>query len=123
MLFDRSTDGRDHLGIGADQIVAAHAGTARNAGGHDDNIGALDIGIIVGALHHGVVTLDRRAFDDIERFSLRHAFDDVQKNDVAKFLKPSEEGDGAANLAGADQRDLVACHGLPLFRGAEHGRT
>ena len=42
MLFDRLADGRDHLGVGADQIVAAYAGLARDAGGDDDDIGPLD---------------------------------------------------------------------------------
>ena len=101
----------DHLGVDADQIVAAHAGLARDAGGDDHDIGAGDVGIVVGAVDHRVVALDRRALDDVERLPLRHPLDDVEQHDVAQFLEPGEQRDRAADLAGADQRDLVACHG------------
>ena len=114
MLPDRLADRRDHLGVGADQIVAAHAGLARDAGGDDHDIGAGDLGIVVGAADHRVVALDRRAFDDVERLPLRHPLDDVEQHDVAQFLEPGEQRDRAADLAGADQRDLVACHGKCL---------
>ena len=111
MLPDRLADGRDHLGVGADQIVAAHAGLARDAGGDDHDIGAGDVGIVVGAVDHRVVALDRRALHDVERLTLWHPLDDVEQHDVAQFLEPGEQRDRAADLAGANERDLVACHG------------
>ncbi len=109
----------DHLGVGADQIVAAHPRPARDAGGDDHDIGAVDVGIVVGAFDDRVIALDRRALDDVERLALRHALDDVEQHDVAQFLEPGEQRDGAADLPGADQRDLVACHAnASLFMGA-----
>ena len=119
MLLDRLADGRDHLGVGADQIVAAHPGLARDAGGDDHDIGAGDVGIVVGAFDDRIIALDRRALDDVERLPLRHALDNVEEHDVAQFLEPGEQRDGAADLPGADQRDLVACHSKCLvFAGA-----
>src|SRR5205823_3954322 len=47
---------------------------------------------------------------DIERLSLRHAFDDVEQHYVAEILQSYEQRQRAANLPGADQCDLVACH-------------
>src|ERR1700746_2497238 len=72
MLFDRVTYRGDNLGVGADQIVTAHPGFARDAGGNDDDIGASDRCIVVGAGDNRVVALDRGALDDIERLALRH---------------------------------------------------
>src|SRR5439155_24463643 len=100
----------DDFGVDLDQIVAAHARLARDAGGDDDDIGAGDIGIVVAAFDDGVVALDRRALNDVEGLALRHALDDVAEDDVAELLEPGEQRNGAADLPGPDQRDLVACH-------------
>ena len=113
VLLDRRADLADDLGVDPDQIVAAHAGLARDAGGDDDDIGALDRGIVVGSGDAGVVALDRRALDNVERLALRHAVDDVEQHDIAQFLEPGQQSERAADLAGADQRDLLACHVIP----------
>ena len=110
MLLDRRPDLADHLCVDADQIVAAHARLPRHPGRDDDDIRALDARIIVRAGDRGVVALDRRSLHDVERLSLRHAFDNVEQHDIAQFLEAGQEGQRAADLAGADQRDLVACH-------------
>ncbi len=110
VLFDRLADGPDDPGIDLDQIVAAHPGLARDAGGDDHDIGVGNLGVVVGAVDYRVVVLDRRALDDIERLALRHTLDDVDERDVAELFEPGEERQGAADLPGPDQRDLVACH-------------
>jgi hypothetical protein len=89
-------------------------GLARDAGGDDDDVGALDVGIVVGAGDDGIVSLDRRPLDDVERLALRHALDDIDENYIAELLQPGKERQRAADLPGADQRDLVACHGNAL---------
>ena len=48
----------------------------------------------------------------IERLALGRAFGDVEQDDVAQFLEPGEMGQRAADLAGADQGDLVTRHGF-----------
>ena len=115
MLLDRFADGFDDPGIDPDQIVSAHPGFARNAGGHDNDIGSRNIGIVVGAADDRVIPFDRRALDDIKRLALRHTLDDIDQGDVAELLEPGEERQGAADLPGADQRDLAACHANALF--------
>ena len=49
---------------------------------------------------------------DVERLALRNALRDVEQHDVAEFLEAGEMGERAADLAGADQRDFLARHGL-----------
>ena len=48
---------------------------------------------------------------DVERLALRDAFHDVEHDDVAELLEADEVGEGAADLAGADQRNLLTRHG------------
>ena len=113
---DPLADRLHHLQIDAEQIVAAHPRLAGDAGGDDDDVGALDVGIIVRALERDVEALDRAALGKIERLALRHALDHVEQDDVAKLLRRGEMGERAADIAGADKRDLVASHGaLPAF--------
>jgi hypothetical protein len=81
-----------------------------HAGGDDHHVGALDRGVVVGAGDIGVVALDRGALDDVERLALRHPVDDVEQHDVAELLDARQQSQRAADLPGADQRDLLACH-------------
>ena len=76
---------------------------------HD--VGALDRGIVVGAGELRVEAVDRGGLREVERLALRRAFGDVEQDDVAEFLEADEVGQRAADLAGADQCDLVARHG------------
>ena len=59
-----------------------------------------------------VEALDRAGLGDIERLALRHAVDDVEQDDVAEFLERGQMGQRAADLAGADQSNLLARHGI-----------
>ena len=116
LRLDALADRLHHLQVDAEQIVAAHPRLAGDAGGDDDDVGARDVGIIVRALERRVEALDRAALGKIERLALRHALDDVEQDDVAKLLRGGEMGERAADIAGADQRDLVASHGaLPAL--------
>ena len=42
--------------------------------------------------------------------ALRNAFGDVEHDDVAEFLQADQMGERAADHAGTDEGDLVACH-------------
>ena len=90
MLLDGRGRPGDDLGVLADEIVAAHAGLAREAGGDDHHVGARDRGIVVAAGDLGVEALDRRGLGDVERLALRHAVEDVEQDDVAEFLQPGQ---------------------------------
>ena len=74
------------LEVDAEQVVAAHAGLARHAGGDDDDVGAGDGGIVARAGELGVEPFDRTGLGEIERLALGHAVDDVEQDDVAEFL-------------------------------------
>ena len=105
-----------HLQIDAEEIVAAHAGLARHAGGDDHHIGALDVGIGIGALELGVEAFDRAGLREVERLALRQAFDDVEQDDVAEFLEADQMRERAADLSAADERNPAAGHGELLCR-------
>jgi len=110
VLLDAFADRFHHFQVDAQQVVAAHARLARHAGGDDADIGARDIGVIIGALHHGVEAFGGTRLRDVERFALRGAFGDVEQHHVAKFLDGGQVGQRAADLTGADEGDLGSCH-------------
>ncbi len=108
--LDASADRAHDLGVNADQVVAAHARLTGNAGGDNDDIRTLQVGIVVGAAHRAVEAFDRRALRQVQRFALGQAIDDVEHDDVAQFLQADEVSQRAADIAGADESDLVASH-------------
>ena len=110
----------DHAGVLADQVVARHAGRAREAGGDDHHVGALDRGVVGAAGHHRVEAVDRPGLHDVERLARRDAAEHVEQHDVAQFLEADQVGERAADIAGADEGDLVAGHGQS-FRDAIGG--
>jgi len=48
----------------------------------------------------------------IEGFPLRGAFHDVEQDDVAEIFQSGEMRQRAANVAGADEGDFIAGHGI-----------
>ena len=115
IFLDAFADRLHHLEVDADQIVAAHARLAGDAGGDDADVGVGDLGIVGGAPERDVEAVDRPRLGDVERFALRHAFGDVEQDDVAKFPHRREVGERSADHSGADQRDFATSHWL-LFR-------
>jgi hypothetical protein len=109
-LLDAVADRFHDLQVDAQKIVAAHAGLARHAGGHDDHVRILDGGVVVRALVAGVEAVHRPGLGDVEALALGHALGDVEEHHVAQFLQADEVGKRAADLSGADERDLVTSH-------------
>ena len=99
------------LEIDVEQVVAAHAGLARHAGGDDADVGAFDGFVLLVPVNLASKSLTGEDCGDIERLALRDAFHDVEQDDVAELLEANEVGQRAADLAGADQRNLVTRHG------------
>ena len=123
MLADGGADRLHDAGVDADQVVAAHAGLAGNARGNDHDIGARNDRIVAAAGHLGVEAFDRGRLCDVQRLAVRHAFRDVEHGDVAKFLQACQQGERAADLAGADERDFIACHeAFPKCCGDDYAR-
>ena len=110
VFLDAGADLLHHLEIDAEQIVAAHAGLARHAGGDDAHVGALDRLVGVGAGEAGIEAFDRRRLNEVERLALRHAFHDVEQDDVAELLETDQVRERAADLTRADQCNLVSRH-------------
>jgi hypothetical protein len=120
MGADALADRLHHLQVDADQVVAAHARLARDAGGDDADVRAGDVGIIVGAVELRVIASTGPP-GKIERLALRHALDDVEQDDVAQLPDRGEMGERAADIAGADKRDLLASHGTLTFADMRPG--
>ena len=57
-----------------------------------------------------VEAIDRAGLHDVERLARGDAAEHVEQHDVAEFLEADQVGQRAADIAGADQGDLVACH-------------
>ena len=64
----------------------------------------------IGAGEAGVEAFDRRGLHEIERLALRHAFHDVEQDDVAELFEADQERQRAADLTRADQCNLVSRH-------------
>ncbi len=103
------------LEVDAEQIVAAHARLAGDAGGDDADVGARDVGIVGRAFQLGVEIVDRAGLGNVERLTFGDALRDVEQDDVAKLPHRGEVGERSADHSGADQRDLLAGHGSCRF--------
>ena len=103
-------DRPDDPGVLGQQIVPAHPRLPRQAGRHDDDVAARGVGVVVRPDDPCVVADDRGRLGEVESLALREALDDVDENDVgqAGFGDPLR-GRGA-DVAGADDGDLVASH-------------
>ena len=112
-----------HLEIDAEQVVTAHAGLARHAGGDDADVGALDALVGVGAGIFRVEALDRRGLRDVERFALRDALHDVEHHDIAELFQADQVSQRTADLARADQSNLLARHGVKILCGIRENRA
>ena len=128
-LRDAGADLVHDLEIDAEQVVAAHAGLARHAGGDDADVGALRSPHSEFVPRYArIEAVDRRRLGDVERPCPAAALDDVEQDDVAQFLEPDQMSQRAADLAGADKRDLLTRHGVskplcgsPAETPARHG--
>src|SRR5690625_5198317 len=108
------------LHIGGKEVIAAHSGFAGNSGGHDHHVGTGDCRVVARPGEVGIEPLDRRCLRNVQCLALRDTLCDVEKNDVAQLLQAGQQHQCAADIACADQRDLVACHEeLPGFSCAE----
>ena len=95
------------LEVGVEQVVAAHAGLAGDAGGDDDDVGVGGVGVVVGAGDVAVALLDGHGLEEVEPLALRHAFDDVDEDDVGEFLGRDPVSGGCTDVAGAYDCDFL----------------
>src|ERR1700733_1964885 len=115
-MLDGFTDHGFHdVVIRIEQVVAAHAGLARDSGGDDHDVGVGGVFVVVGAGDVGVALFDRHGFEQVEAFALRYTFDDVDEDDVGEFFGSDPVGGGGSHVAGADNGNFLA-HEKPFFR-------
>ena len=116
----------DDLGVGAEQIVAAHARLAGDAGGDHDDVAAGRVVVVVGADDVRVEAHDRRGLHQVERLALGHVLGlrNVQQHDVAQLGGGAPMGRRRADVAGADNGDLGTTHkrSLRMTCDEERGR-
>ena len=106
---------RDHLGddvghdleVGVEQVVAAHAGLARDARGDDDDIGVGGVGVVVGAGDGAVALLDRHGLHQVERLALGDALHDVDQHHVRQFLRRDPVRSRRPYISRANNRYLL----------------
>ena len=102
-------DRRDDAGVRLQEVVAAHAGLAREARSDDDHVGVRRRRVVVGrADEPRVEAFDGRGLRQVERLALRHALDDVNQHDVAQLLAREPVRGGRADVARADHCNLVS---------------
>src|SRR6185437_3537669 len=86
VLYDFADHVAHDLVVGVEQIVAAHPRLARDSGSDDYDVGIRSVGVVVGAGDMRIALFDGHGFEQVESFALRHAFDDVNEDDVGEFL-------------------------------------
>ena len=121
MLRRLLDDRPDDPGVLRQQVVAAHPGLAGEARGDDDDVRARRVRVVVRPDDARVVPDDRRRLGQVEPLALRQPLDDVDEDDVGEPRLGNSLGSRGADVAGADDGDLVAGHagGAPFgsFRG------
>ncbi len=90
IFFDARAHLLHHLQVDFEKIVATHAGLARHACRHDDDVSAFDVGVIIHTLKSGVEAFDGRSLGNIQRFALRHAFHNVEQHHIAQLFKADQ---------------------------------
>ena len=98
------------LGVNLDQVITAHARFTGQTGGHDNDIGTLDIFVAVGALQADIIAVNRSDFSDVEHLALGQSFDDVEQYNVTKFTQSAKLGKNTTNLTTTDERNLFTSH-------------
>jgi hypothetical protein len=110
MGLDPFAHGLHDLEVDADEVVAAHARLAGDAGGDDADVRARDVGVGIRAGERRVEPFGGSGFGDVERLALRRAFGDVEEDDVAELLECREVGERSADLSRADEGDFRSGH-------------
>src|ERR1700685_3889425 len=108
MLY-RLADNRFHdVVVGVEQVVAAHAGLARNARGYHDDVGIRGVLVVVGAGNVGIALLDGHSFEPIQALALRNAFNDVDEHYVGELFGSDPVSRGCAYISRTYDRYFLA---------------
>ena len=100
--------GADHVVVGEQKVVAAHAGFTGKAGGNDCDIGIGGGLVVVGPGEHHVVALNRAGLQEVETFTLRNTLHDVHQDDIGEFLVRNAQRAIRADVSGAHNGDFLS---------------
>ena len=109
----------DDLHVDAEQVVAAHAGLARHAGGDHHDFGASGRFVVGRAADGRVHADDGAGLVHIERLALGQALDDVDQDDIGVAALGQPLGGRRAHIARPDDGHLgahSAASFLSMFR-------
>src|SRR5579862_2421938 len=111
---DGGDDAFDDVGICFEEIVAGHAGFAREAGGDDDDVAILGGGIITGgggdAEGVGVAGGDGRGFEHVESFTGGRAVENIGEDDIGEAGVDDALGGGGTDEAATDYGNFSTGH-------------
>src|SRR5690606_15768545 len=94
-------------GVDLEEVVAAHAGLAWEAGRDDGDVRALGERVVAPAVEDGVEAVDRRGLHEVERLALRDALLDVDEGDLVDDVHAGDAlGHGGADVARPDDGEL-----------------
>ena len=82
-----------------EQVVAAHARLAWNSSSDDDDVRIGGISVVVSADDVGVALFNWHGFEQVEAFTLRDSFDDVNEDNVREFFRGDPVGGGRADVS------------------------
>jgi hypothetical protein len=104
-MFHRLADDVIHDAVvGLEQVIAAHAGLAGDAGGNHDDVGVRRVSIVLRAKNVGIPLLNGHGFQQIQTFALRHAVNDVDEHDIGEFFGGNPVSCCRAHVSRTDNR-------------------
>ena len=120
MFDDLFNDGFDDVVVGFKEIIAAHAGLARESGGDHNNVAIGCARVIAGRGRNPdsvCVSLgDWRGFEDVERFAGGRTVENIGEDDVGEFHVDDTLRGGRADKAAAYHGYFFSAHSVPFLR-------
>ncbi len=110
VLHDLFGNAFNDIGVDFEQVRAVLARFARNAGSDDDDVGIGGIFVVVGPGDDTVECQQAAGLLQVERFTLRDAFRDIDQHHVSEVFVRGQLSHGGAHLSGADYGNPVPFH-------------
>ena len=114
VLHDLLGDALDDVVVRLQEIVAAHAGLARNACRDHHDVRICRVPVFVRARYAGVVAFNGCGLCQIQSLALRDPGNDIHQDNVSELLVHNALGCSRTNVARANNRYLASCHSLSL---------
>ena len=114
-FFEISRNVLHDFDVGVEKGISAHARLSRNSGGDNNNVSTSNVVIRTGTRNIGIKVLNWSYVLEVQGFSFSGAFNDVEKNHIAKLFLGGKKGEISADLARTNQ-----CN-FRTFKCASHG--